>query len=173
MRVQRDHTEYLDIFAFLSVIYLLYEAPVFLSLLSPFHQLCSIPPITWTRSISAANAANLLNRNAWRPNCFSFEALRPSPRSQMGLCPLPLYPFHSLLFSARAIPRAIPFSATRKTREYDAPVFFYLFLSSFAFVRNTIVFLCVVHAPRFSNFNFYAALHTFILISFINYILLL
>lgn len=77
----------------------------FLTSLSPLYQLRSIPPVTRTRSISAANTANLLNRNAWRPNCFSFEALRPSPRSQMGPCPLPSS-HHFLLFATRTIPRA-------------------------------------------------------------------
>lgn len=110
-------------FSFLAVTYLLYGLSdlAFLTSLSPLYQLRSVPPVTRTRSISAANTANLLNRNAWRPNCFSFEALRPSPRSQMGPCP-PLSLLHFLLFATRAILRSIPFSTTSKMREYDAPV---------------------------------------------------
>lgn len=100
-------------------------------------------PVTRTRSISAANTANLLNRNAWRPNCFSFEALRPSPRSQMGPCPPP-FPLHFLLFATRVILRSIPFSTTRKMRECDAPVFFYLSFFSFRIVWRAI--LCIVNA---------------------------
>lgn len=64
----------------------------FLTLPSPLYQLCSIPPVTWTRSISAANAANLLNRNAWRPNCFSFEALRPISAKSNGPSSSPRHP---------------------------------------------------------------------------------
>lgn len=117
---------------FLSVTYSLdgLSDRAFLTPLSPLYQLRSIPPVTRTRSISAADTANLLNRNAWRPNCFSFETLRPSPRSQMGPC-LSLSPLRLLLFATRAIQRSIPFSTTCKTREYDAPVFFHLFFFPF------------------------------------------
>lgn len=127
--------------SFLFVTYTDLSDFAFLTPLSPLYQLRSIPPVTRIRSISAANTANLLNRNAWRPNCFSFEALRPSPRSQMGPCP-PLPSHHFLLFATRAILCPIPFSTTRKMRKYDALVFFpfWVYVNSYYILHNKWIF---------------------------------
>lgn len=140
----------------------------FLTPLSPLYQLRSIPPVTRICSISAANTANLLNRNAWRPNCFSFEALRPSPRSQMGPCP-PLPSHHFLLFATRTILCSIPFSTTRKMRNYDALVFYLSFFSFWVYMDSQ--FLFFVTNACFNNFNFYGnILHIFSIFS-LSYIL--
>lgn len=76
--------------------------------------LCSVNSVpswvqAWIRSISATTPANLQNRNAWRPNCFSFETSELIGEL-LRVSRLSIFPF-----AAREAARVVPFHATGET----------------------------------------------------------